>query len=158
MGVRGSAFLLKTHIVISEFFRVYILVAVNFYGFCFGGSLQSTEQIICPSQLCGINIFWVTWLFLLWWHAKLKFSRIFQKNPIFSETIAPIDKLQKPTSPIFLRSSRLWTSVFLIRPAQFAQIQKNDSKNNPNDPLQALPPLSTMWGRVVWISRKKICN
>ena len=23
-------------------------------------SLQSTEQIICPSQLCGMNIFWAT--------------------------------------------------------------------------------------------------
>ena len=79
-------------------------------------SLQSTEQIICPSQLCGINIFWVTWLFLLWWHAKLKFSRIFQKNQFFSETMGRIDKLQKHASPIFLCSLRLWTSVFWFDP------------------------------------------
>ena len=91
-------------------------------------SLQSTEQIICPSQLCGINICWVTWLFLLWWHAKLKFSRIFQKNPIFSETIAPIDKLQKPTSPIFLRSSRLWTSVFWFDPHNSRKSKKTLQK------------------------------
>ena len=55
-------------------------------------SLQSTEQIICPSQLCGVNIFWATSFFLSEGHPKLKFSRIFHKNLIFSETIGPINK------------------------------------------------------------------
>ena len=56
-------------------------------------SLQSTEQIICPWQLCGVNIFWATSFFLPRWHAKLNFLRIFHKNPIFFETISPINKL-----------------------------------------------------------------
>ena len=55
-------------------------------------SLQSTEQIICPSQPCGVNIFWATSFFLSEGHPKLKFSRIFHKNLIFSETIGPINK------------------------------------------------------------------
>ena len=45
-------------------------------------SLQSTEQIICPSKLCGVNIFGVTSFFLSEWRAT-KILANFNKNSIF---------------------------------------------------------------------------
>ena len=44
----------------------------------------------------------------------------------------------KTNFPYFFTLFEVVDKRFLIRPAQFAQIQKNHSKNGPNDPVRAL--------------------
>ena len=65
--------------------------------------LQCTDQIICPSPLCGVEIFWAIPFFLSEWHAKLKFLQIFHENRIFWKlSIRWTNKNNKPLPKIKL--------------------------------------------------------
>ena len=95
-------------------------------------SLLSTKQIICPSQLSGVNIFWGTSFFLSGGHPKQKVS--FTKIK-FSRKLLVLSTNLKNQLPLFFTLFEAVDNHFLIRPTQFAQIEKISPQNGLRHPV-----------------------